>query len=363
MLNFDMPDNLNIDSRQPRSRRASVRPLMRGCAEQVVWRQRAGALLNMPNLVAPRRSVSETGVLAMTSSISGTHHRDHDSCPSTFRVIALIIMVMALMASLAACEKPGRPNATRADYAGIWACYESSADGDKVGYEIGKGINQFLVINEDGSAHYLITMDGGNLQGMECRWHETTESKSAGTDSGIALVGDGFENPFTYYDTGSQPMETHFIDKRLVKGNLVVDYGNRKDYFEKVSNDPGDPRWTAIMGSGSAPTGKAAGIPDGAIDWTEAKAHIGEVATVYGPVKDSSYLRESNEQPTYIDIGTAYPDNSRVSMVVWGEDRGNFQGDPESMYLGKTVCVTGELYAYDNVTYMKVARPDQIQVL
>lgn len=104
-------------------------------------------------------------------------------------------------------------------------------------------------------------------------------------------------------------------------------------------------------------------IPEGAIDWTEAKAHIDEVVTVYGPVKDYSFLTGSNGQPCYIDIGAAYPDDSRVSMVVWGEDRGNFPDAPESMYQGKTVCVTGELYSYDNTTYVKVATPDQVTVL
>ena len=147
------------------------------------------------------------------------------------------------------------------------------------------------------------------------------------------------------------------------KGNLAGDYGYRIDYFEKVSNDPNDPAWLPAIAASPASETNAPGIPDGAIDWTEAKGHIGETVTVYGPVKDSSYLRESNGQPTYIDIGAAYPDDSRVSMVVWGEDRGNFPDDPECMYLGKTVCVTGELYAYDNATYVKVARPDQVQVL
>ena len=50
-------------------------------------------------------------------------------------------------------------------------------------------------------------------------------------------------------------------------------------------------------------------------------------------------------------------------MVVWGENRGNFPDAPESMYQGKTVCVTGELYSYDNTTYVKVATPDQVTVL
>lgn len=104
-------------------------------------------------------------------------------------------------------------------------------------------------------------------------------------------------------------------------------------------------------------------VPEGAIDWTEASSHIGEVATVCGPVKDSSFLEASNGQPCYIDVGAAYPDDSRVSIVVWGEDRANFPEAPESLYQGKTICVTGELYAYNNATYVKVSSPDQVKVL
>lgn len=103
--------------------------------------------------------------------------------------------------------------------------------------------------------------------------------------------------------------------------------------------------------------------PEGSIDYSEAKSHIGETITVFGEVKASDYLSNSNYQPTYIDIGAAYPDESRVTMVVWGEDRGNFPGEPESIYLGKTICVEGELYEYEGVVYVKVETPDQIQVL
>jgi hypothetical protein len=103
--------------------------------------------------------------------------------------------------------------------------------------------------------------------------------------------------------------------------------------------------------------------PEGAIDYTEAKSHVGETVAVTGEVKAAEYRSDSNQQPTYIDIGAPYPDESRVTMVVWGEDRSNFPGDPESIYLGKTVCVLGELYEHEGVVYMKVSTPDQVQVL
>lgn len=119
----------------------------------------------------------------------------------------------------------------------------------------------------------------------------------------------------------------------------------------------------ASTSASSSTTDVTAAIPDGAIEWTEASAHIGETVSVYGPVKGSSYLSDSEEKHTYIDIGAEYPDEHRVSMDVEDKNRGNFPGDPESIYLGKTVSVTGEIYEHDGIPYIKVASADQVKVL
>jgi hypothetical protein len=104
-------------------------------------------------------------------------------------------------------------------------------------------------------------------------------------------------------------------------------------------------------------------IPDGAIKWTEAKKHVGETVTVFGPVKGSKYASTSNGEPTFIDLGASYPDPSRVSIVVWGEDRDSFSGSPEEMYLGKTIAVTGEVYMYRGACNIEVQSPSQVRVL
>lgn len=85
--------------------------------------------------------------------------------------------------------------------------------------------------------------------------------------------------------------------------------------------------------------------------------------TVYGEVKSTKYATGSNGRPTFINIGASYPASNRVTVVIWGESRGNFSSAPERFYSGKTVCVTGELYAYDGAVQMEVTAPSQIQVL
>lgn len=299
----------------------------------------------------------------MNAFIDRPQQDNHGGHLRVLRAASVFLLVAVLAVSLAACEKKGRPSATREDFVGIWACFKSKVDNQEEFRKKGEGLNQFLIIMKDGTAWEAVTTDGANPVGMEYQWHMTLEDKRTGEDSGIVLVNDQYTNPYTYYEADAQRMEPHFVDKRLVRGNLAIDYGHRVDYYEKVSDDPYDPAWVPSAGKNADPAAKAPAIPNEAIEWTEAPAHIGETVTVRGPVKDSSFISESNGQPTYINIGAAYPDPSRVSVVVWGEDRGNFPGDPEGMYLGKTICVTGELYAYDNATYVKVAMPDQITVL
>lgn len=104
-------------------------------------------------------------------------------------------------------------------------------------------------------------------------------------------------------------------------------------------------------------------IPVGAINWTEADEYIGRIVTIYGDVKDTKYASTSNGSPTFIDIGAAYPSASRVTMTIWGQYRSAFPSAPESMYRGKTVCVTGEVYLYDGICNIEVTSPSQIEIL
>lgn len=112
-----------------------------------------------------------------------------------------------------------------------------------------------------------------------------------------------------------------------------------------------------------ADTAPSQELPNGAIQWQEAYQHVGETATVYGTVADIEYAGASDGQPTFIDLGAAYPDPNRVTIVIWGEYRNNFPELPEIMYEGKTLCVTGEIYLYRGVCNIMIASPSQVQVL
>lgn len=101
--------------------------------------------------------------------------------------------------------------------------------------------------------------------------------------------------------------------------------------------------------------------PTGAISWYEAKDHIGDRATVCGPVAGTKYGATSRGKPTWLNIGKDYPSSERFVVIIWGENRGNFPQPPESYYLGKTICVTGLIQEYSGIAQIEVTTPDQIQ--
>ena len=69
----------------------------------------------------------------------------------------------------------------------------------------------------------------------------------------------------------------------------------------------------------------------------EASKHVGETATVCGTVVSAHYAPRSRGQPTFLDLGHAYP-NEDFTAVIWGEDRPKF-GAPEDLQ-GQRICVS-----------------------
>lgn len=96
------------------------------------------------------------------------------------------------------------------------------------------------------------------------------------------------------------------------------------------------------------------------IGWDEAAQHIGEEMTVCGPVIGAHYAQSSQGQPTFLNIGNDYPSPERFTAVIWGEDRSNFSAQPEDYYLGRYVCVSGLIEAYEGIAEVKVEDPGQI---
>ena len=110
------------------------------------------------------------------------------------------------------------------------------------------------------------------------------------------------------------------------------------------------------------PSAPAPSIPSAqSISWDKASQYIGERVTVCGPVAGTKYASTSKGKPTFLNIGRAYPDPGRFTVVIWGNYRSNFSSPPEIYYADKTICVYGLVTEYEGIPQIEVKTPDQIQ--
>jgi endonuclease G len=94
------------------------------------------------------------------------------------------------------------------------------------------------------------------------------------------------------------------------------------------------------------------------ISASEAVQHIGEQVAVCGLVASSRYLSNSRSKPTFLNLGKSYPSQD-FTVVIWPEDRAQF-GHPEDTYLGKNICVSGEITSYRGKPQIVARYPSQI---
>ena len=98
----------------------------------------------------------------------------------------------------------------------------------------------------------------------------------------------------------------------------------------------------------------------GAVSWKQARKHVGRVVTVKGPVVDTYFASSSNGQPTFLNMGVAYPNTRRFTIVIWGEHRSRF-GSPERRYYRRTVCVRGLVEMYNGAPEIQLGSPSLIR--
>jgi len=93
----------------------------------------------------------------------------------------------------------------------------------------------------------------------------------------------------------------------------------------------------------------------GSQPWTTVRSSLGEPVRVKARIASVYYARSSRGRPTFIDLGVAYPNPRRVTLVVWGEDRDNFPRAPERMFRrGQIICAQGVPSLYRGVTQIVV---------
>ena len=93
----------------------------------------------------------------------------------------------------------------------------------------------------------------------------------------------------------------------------------------------------------------------------EAHKFIGDVKTVCGKVVESRFVLSGRGHPTYLYIDRPYPD-SIFTIVIWGNDRINFDPNPEGYYLYESICVTGLIQSHEGVVQIEINSPKQIWI-
>jgi DNA/RNA endonuclease YhcR with UshA esterase domain len=104
---------------------------------------------------------------------------------------------------------------------------------------------------------------------------------------------------------------------------------------------------------GSLPAGAASISPE------DAAGHVGESATVCGVLASAHYAARSRSQPTFLNLGNAYPAQI-FTAVIFGDDRAKF-GEPEKTLQGKRICVTGTIRLYRGSAEVILNESDQLK--
>ncbi len=91
----------------------------------------------------------------------------------------------------------------------------------------------------------------------------------------------------------------------------------------------------------------------------EAKAHVGQQATVCGVVKSARWASNSNRKPTFLNLDDAYPKQT-FTVVIFEENRGKFSPAPEEQFRDKQICVTGKIEEFRGTPEIVVTAPAQI---
>jgi micrococcal nuclease len=92
----------------------------------------------------------------------------------------------------------------------------------------------------------------------------------------------------------------------------------------------------------------------------QARAHIGEVATVCGVVASTKYATRVHGAPTFLNLDRPYPDHP-FTIVIWETDRSAF-GEPEVAYANESMCVTGKIDAHRGEPQIVARDPSQIDL-
>ena len=91
---------------------------------------------------------------------------------------------------------------------------------------------------------------------------------------------------------------------------------------------------------------------------SEAKKHVGEIATVCGKVASERTATSTRGTPTFINLDAPYP-NQDFTILIWGSDRAAVGVLPR---VGSRVCAFGTIQDYRGVPEIIVKSSNQLKL-
>ena len=91
----------------------------------------------------------------------------------------------------------------------------------------------------------------------------------------------------------------------------------------------------------------------------EVSKYIGDSVMVLGKIYGGRYLPNTANKPTLLNIGAPYP-NQLLTVVIYEQDRKNFEMSPEIAYKDREVFIIGRLELYNNKPQIVVRKSDQL---
>ena len=97
------------------------------------------------------------------------------------------------------------------------------------------------------------------------------------------------------------------------------------------------------------------------VELKDVARHIGDSVIVCGKIYGGKYLGSASNQPTFLNMGAAYP-NQPLTLVIWGAGRKGFSYIPEKKLNNKNVCVKGKIYVFKGKPQIVIKDEKQITI-
>ncbi|HVX28607.1 MAG TPA: hypothetical protein VHB70_19815 [Parafilimonas sp.] len=93
----------------------------------------------------------------------------------------------------------------------------------------------------------------------------------------------------------------------------------------------------------------------------DAAKHVGDSVVVCGKVADAAFVESMENSPTFLNLGAAYP-NQLLNLVIWKNQRDQYDPAPEVLYVNKNVCVTGKIELINDLPEIVIYDKSQLKI-